>query len=204
MKKLLLLIVLFSTIQLGFAQFGISAGYSSGKAKVSGEGITVSSDEASGSFGVGVFLDLEIGDNLDFQPVISYAIGEKIEGESNNAIGFGGNLDYYIGGRENSIFLRGGIGIGVALADVDTDLVKKSATSANFGVGFDLGENIALIGSYGTQISNSSNIDGIDLKANAVAISLQAATAQGCVATPLKRPKRSRSSCSTRFASADP
>ena len=156
-----------------YAQVGISAGYSSGKAKISGDGVSISSEDSTGAFSIGLFADLELDSSIDFQPYIAYGIGEKVEDESNTSIGFGGNFDLYPMGRENGLFFRGGVGVGISLMDVDTDLIKKSATSAVFGLGYDLSEKAAIILGYSTQLSDSSNISGVKIKATGIGAQLQ-------------------------------
>lgn len=41
------------------------------------------------------------------------------------------------------------------------------------GLGVDLSESFTVIGSYETQLSNSSTIDGIEIKANSIGATLQ-------------------------------
>jgi len=55
---------------------------------------------------------------------------------------------------------------------LDTDIVKKSSFSGGIGLGIDLSDNFTLIASYATQLSNSSNIDGVKIKGNALGGSL--------------------------------
>ena len=172
MKKLLLSAFLVAAT-FSYAQVGISAGYSSGKAKISGDGVSISSEDSAGAFSIGLFADLELDSSIDFQPYIAYGIGEKVEDESNTSIGFGGNFDLYPMGRENGLFFRGGVGVGISLMDVDTDLIKKSATSGVIGLGLDVSENAAIILGYSTQLSDSSNISGIEIKATGIGAQLQ-------------------------------
>ncbi len=171
MRKLLLTIALVSFCFSANAQFGASVGYGSGKAKVSGGGESVTSD-ASGAFAIGLFYDSEISDNLDLLPSIAFGIGEKVEDESNNSLALGLGLQYYPSGKDGNFFIQPGLGLGFTLADVDTDFVKKSAFSGSIGLGIDLSDNFTLIASYATQLSNSSNIDDITIKANSFGGSL--------------------------------
>lgn len=171
MKKLLFLFLFVSFCLTTNAQFGVSVGYSSGKAKISGGGESVTSG-ASGSFSLGLFYDSELSDNIDLLSSISFGIGEKVEGDSNNAIGLGLALQYYPTGKDNKFFIQPGIGFGYSLADIDTDIVKKSLLSGGIGLGIDLSDNFTLIASYATQLSNSSNIDGVKIKGNAIGASL--------------------------------
>ena len=62
--------------------------------------------------------------------------------------------------------------MGYSLVDIDTDLMKKTSFTGSIGLGIDLSENFTLIGSYGTQLSNSSNMNGIKIKGNAFGASL--------------------------------
>lgn len=172
MKNLFLTIFLL-VVTVSYSQIGVSLGYGASKGKVTTNGLTVTSEESSGSFGIGLFADLEVASSLDFQPYISYGIGEKVEDESNTAIGLGGNLDLYPTGRENGLFLRGGIGVGISLMDIDTDLVKKSSTSGVLGLGIDVSDGMAIVLGYGFSLSDSSNISDIEIKASSIGASLQ-------------------------------
>ena len=173
MKNYFLVFALFSFIGLSNAQFGVAVSYGSLKPVVEAEGLSITSDEGTNAYGIGLFVDVELNEKLDLQPSISFSLGDQVEGEPNNALGLGANLDYYLGGRENSFFLRGGLGVGVSLADVDTDLAKKSATSAVLGLGYDISDKFSMIGSYGTQLTDSSNIEGLEIRGNALSIQLQ-------------------------------
>ena len=169
MKKIILLLMVPA---LSFGQFGASVGFSSGKAKASGVGISVDSDNTT-AISIGLLYDAEISENLDLLPSIAFGIGEKVEGESNNAIGLGLALQYYVSGKDAGFFVGPGLGLSFSLADVDTDVVKKYAFSGGIGIGYDFTESITLVASYATQLSNSSNIDGVKLKTNAVGVELQ-------------------------------
>lgn len=171
MKKFLFTFLFVSFCLTANAQFGVSVGYASGKAKISSFGESVTSD-ASGSFSLGIFYDSELSDNIDLLSSISFGIGEKVEGDSNNAIGLGLGLQYYPSGKDSKFFIQPGIGFGYSLADLDTDIVKKSSFSGGIGLGIDLSDNFTLIASYATQLSNSSNIDGVKIKGNGLGGSL--------------------------------
>jgi len=171
MKKLLLLLLLMIPA-LSFAQFGVSAGFSSAKAKVSGSGISVDSDNST-SIGFGLLYDAEISENLDLLPSISFAIGEKVGDESNNAIGFGLNLQYYISGKDAGFFVSPGVGVGISLADIDTDSFRKSSLTGGVGIGYDFTESLTLAVAYSTQLSNSSKIDGIKVRGSGFGAELQ-------------------------------
>jgi len=171
MKKLLLSIALVSFCFSANAQFGASIGYGSGKATVDTKFGEVTGD-SSGAFAIGLFYDAELSDSFDLLPSISFGIGEKIEDESNNSLAIGLGLQYYPTGKDGKFFIQPGIGLGFTLADVDTDVVKSSSFSGSIGLGIDLSDNFALIASYGTSLSDSSNIDGISIKANSFGASV--------------------------------
>lgn len=171
MKNLLLLLALVSFCFSANAQFGVSVGYGSAKAKISGGGESITTD-ASGAFAIGLFYDSELSDNLDLLPSISFNIGEQDEGESNNSLGLGLGVQYYPSGKDAKFFVQPGIGLEFTFADVDTDLVKKSAFSGGIGLGIDFSDNFTLIASYATQLSNLSKIDGITAKGNSFGGSL--------------------------------
>ena len=157
---------------LSFGQFGAQVGFSSAKAKVSGGGVSINSDNTT-AVSFGLIYDAEISDNLDLLPYLSFAIGEKVGDEANNSIGLGLDLQYYVSGKDAGFFISPGLGLGISLADVDTDVVKKSAFSGQIGVGYDFTESVTLGVGYVTQLSNSSNIDGIKIRANGFGAQLQ-------------------------------
>ncbi len=170
MKKLLYILLIFPT--LSFGQFGAHVGFSSGKAKISGGGISINTDNST-AISFGLLYDAEISDNLDLLPSVSFAIGEKVADEANNSIGLGLDLQYYVSGKDAGFFIGPGLGFGISLADVDTDVIKKSAFSGQIGVGYDFTDSVTLAVGYSTQLSNSSNIDGVKIRANAFGVELQ-------------------------------
>jgi opacity protein-like surface antigen len=167
-----LIYVLMIVPALSFGQFGAHVGFSSGKAKISGGGVSVNTDSTT-AVSFGLLYDAEISDNLDLLPSVSFTIGEKVEDEANNSIGLGLDLQYYVSGKDAGFFISPGLGLGITLADVDTDVVKKSAFSGQIGVGYDFSDSVTLGVGYATQLSNSSNIDGIKIRGNAFGAELQ-------------------------------
>jgi len=172
MKKLLVTIALVSFCFSANAQFGASFGYGSGKAKISFGGESMTGDSL-GAFSIGVFYDSEISGKLDLLTSVGFGIGEKVDDESNNSIGIGVGLQYYPTGKDGNFFIQPGLGLGFSLANVDTDFIKKTVFSGSIGLGVDLSESFTVIGSYETQLSNSSTIDGIEIKANSIGATLQ-------------------------------
>ena len=63
-----------------------------------------------------------------------------------------------------------GWGVGIALANLDKDIVKKTATNANLGLGIDLSDTMSLVVNYETQLSNSSNLEDIDISASGIVL----------------------------------
>ena len=172
MKKLLLSIALVSFCFSANAQFGASVGYGSATGKITEPDIETYTTDAAGAFAIGLFYDAELSDNFDLLPSIAFGIGEKVDENSNNSLALGLGLQYYPTGKDGNFFIQPGIGLGFTLADVDTDLVKSSTFSGSIGIGIDLSDNFALIASYGTSLSDSSNIDGISIKANSFGASV--------------------------------
>ncbi|MDG1502992.1 MAG: outer membrane beta-barrel protein, partial [Flavicella sp.] len=170
MKKLFLFLLMIPA--LSFAQLGVKAGFSSGKAKVSGGGVSVDT-ESSTAISIGLLYDAEISENLDLLPSIAFAIGEKVGDEANNAIGLGLQLQYYVSGKDNGFFIGPGLGLGFTLADIDTDLIRKTTLSGGLGVGYDITDNITLGAAYSAQLNNASKIDGVKIRGNAFSAELQ-------------------------------
>ena len=170
MKKLFLLLMIVPAIS--FAQFGVKAGFGSSKAKVSGSGISVDSESVT-AFSIGLLYDAEISEKLDLLPSISFGIGEKVGDEANNSIGLGLQLQYYVSGKDNGFFISPGLGLGISLADIDTDVVSKTALSGGLGIGVDINDNITLGVGYAAQLNNASKMDGVEIRANAFSAELQ-------------------------------
>jgi opacity protein-like surface antigen len=53
----------------------------------------------------------------------------------------------------------------MALGDVYTENVKKSSFLTGLGIGYDLSSNVSARLTYATQLTNSSKVDGLILKA---------------------------------------
>ena len=168
---------LFSTIVLlftfnSFAQFGVSANYTSGKATASGDGISVDSD-AQNIIGLGVFYDTEISESVDIQPLIELSIGEKVEGESNNSLSFGLNLQFYPSTEKRNFFIGPTLFYGLTLEDVDTSYSKKGGFYGGIQVGVDITDRFSSLVGYSTTLTDFSNIDGIKIGANTFGLTLQ-------------------------------
>lgn len=170
MKKLFLLLMIMPAIS--FAQFGVKAGFGSSKAKISGSGVSVDS-ESTTAISIGLLYDTEISEKLDLLPSINFGIGEKVGDEANNSIGLGLQLQYYVSGKDNGFFISPGVGLGISLMDVDTDVMSKTALSGSLGIGLDINDNITLGVGYATQLNNASKLDGVEIRGNAFSAELQ-------------------------------
>lgn len=171
MKHLFTFIMLLASCTT-YAQLGLTAGYGSGKAKVSYSGQSETGD-AEGSFNFGLFGDIKIGETVDLQPIVSYAIGEKVEGESNNAIGFGTNLQIYFSEEKRDFFVGPSIGYGISLGDIDTNISKRGVFSGGFLIGTDFSDQFSGYIGYSTTLSNPSKISGLKASAQAFGFALQ-------------------------------
>jgi len=170
MKKLFLLIALVSFCFSANAQFGASIGYGSGKATVDSEFGEITGD-ASGAFSIGLFYDAELSDNFDLLPSIAFGIGEKVEDESNNSLAIGLGLQYYPTGKDGNFFIQPGVGLGFSLAD-EVEGLSSSIFSGSIGLGIDLSDNFTLIASYGTSLSDPSDVEGISISSNSFGAAL--------------------------------
>ncbi len=136
-------------------------GYGSSKASISGSemgGLSLSTANVS-SFSVGVYNNSVLSQATSIEYGISFGFSDESE-----ALGIPIILKFYTGGETSGFHITGGVGIGMALGDVDTDVVKKTSFSGGLGLGFDLGSNASARVSYSTQLNNSSNIDGYTIK----------------------------------------
>ena len=170
MRKLLLSIALVSFCFSANAQFGASVGYGSGKATVDSEFGEITGD-ASGAFSIGLFYDAELSDNFDLLPSIAFGIGEKVEDESNNSLAIGLGLQYYPTGKDGNFFIQPGVGLGFSLAD-EVEGLSSSIFSGSIGLGIDLSDNFTLIASYGTSLSDPSDLEGISISSNSFGAAL--------------------------------
>jgi len=170
MRNLFLLLLMIPA--LSFAQFGVKVGFGSGKATISGGGLSQDTERTTAT-AIGLLYDAEISENLDLLPFITFGIGEKVGDEANNSIGVGLQLQYYVSGKDNGFFISPGLGLGTSLADVDTDVVTKTSFSGGLGVGYDITDNLTLGAGYAAQLNNSSKIDGIEIRGNSFSAEIQ-------------------------------
>ena len=171
MKKLLLSIALVSFCFSANAQFGASVGYGSATGKITEPDLETYTTDAAGAFAIGLFYDAELSDNFDLLPSIAFGIGEKVEDESNNSLAIGLGLQYYPTGKDGNFFIQPGVGLGFSLAD-EVEGLSSSIFSGSIGLGIDLSDNFTLIASYGTSLSDPSDVEGISISSNSFGAAL--------------------------------
>jgi len=110
-------------------------------------------------------------DNFDLLPSIAFGIGEKVEDESNNSLAIGLGLQYYPTGKDGNFFIQPGVGLGFSLAD-EVEGLSSSIFSGSIGLGIDLSDNFTLIASYGTSLSDPSDVEGISISSNSFGAAL--------------------------------
>jgi len=171
MKKIIYTFILLVSF-VGFSQFGIEAGYTSSKAKLSGGNASVTTDAVSG-FGVGLLYGIEVSDMFKLETGVKFGFA-TVDGESSNSWGIPLTGKVYLG--DGGFHLRPGVSYSSTMEDIDTSLVKKGAFSGSIGLGYDISEKFVIMTHYATQLSNSAGPDlgdGIKLKGSGFAVGLQ-------------------------------
>ena len=171
MKKILAFLLALS-INSYSQNIGLELGVGSSKAKVSDGTTSISSDTYSG-FLAGLVIDFEYSKSLKLETGLSFGF-LQVDGESSNSWGVPLTLKYYYN-KESRFHLRTGIAYSSSLEDVDTSIVKKDALSAEFGLGYDINNNLSLVAGYSTQLSNSAGpqLDGLSVKGSSFGMGLQ-------------------------------
>jgi len=160
---------------LGGPSFGLNIGFGSSKAKVSDGNTSISTDSYSG-VSTSLIVNIPLSSNLHLETGLGFSF-LKVEGESSNSWGIPLTAKYYTN-NETGFHLRGGLGYGASLEDIDTSIYKKDALSAGFGIGYDINLNFSIAAEYSTQLSNSiSNsagpeYEGLTLKGSGFGVSL--------------------------------
>lgn len=170
MKYLSLIIYLFIG-SLTFAQVGLEASYGFGNTKNEIGNITI--EESSNVASIGLVYDLELSETLDLQPSISFGIGEKVEGKSNNAIGIGAAFQYYFNNRAAGFYAGPVLGYSYSLADINTNIRRKGNIGSGAALGLDISEKLTIQTSYTFALTNASKVDGIKVSSNTFGVSLQ-------------------------------
>jgi hypothetical protein len=154
-----------------FAQLGVEVGYQSINGKVKYAGNT--SKESTSAVTIGLAYDLELSETLDLQPSIGFAIGEKIDNESNNAIGFGAGLHYYFNNRDAGFYAGPVLSYSHTLEDIDTTQLSKGVVGSGLVVGYDISPQFSVLAGYGFSLTNPSKIDGVKVSSNSIGFTLQ-------------------------------
>ena len=117
--------------------------------------------------------DLELSETLDLQPIISFGVGEKIGGDSNNALGVGAGLHYYFDNRDAGLYGGPFLGYSYSLADNDTSVSKKGVIGSGLVLGYDISEQFTIQTGYTFSLTNPSKLNGVKVSSNVFGISLQ-------------------------------
>ncbi|MDA0889413.1 MAG: hypothetical protein O2918_07555 [Bacteroidetes bacterium] len=115
--------------------------------------------------------DLQLSETLDLQPGISFGVGEKVDGKSNNSIGIGAGLHYYFNNREAGFYAGPVLSYGYSLADNKN--MKKGALGSGLVLGYDISEQFTIQTGYTLSLTDVSKIDGVKVSSNAFNISVQ-------------------------------
>lgn len=170
MKHLSLLICLLIG-SFAFSQFGVEVSHAFVNVKVKAYGNTIKDD--TNATGIGLVYDLELSETLDLQPAISFAIGEKVDGKSNNGLGIGAGLHYYFNNREGGLYAGPILGLSYSLADVDTKLVRKAILGSGLVLGYDISDQFTIQTGYTLSLTNASKVDGVKASSTAFGIAVQ-------------------------------
>ena len=175
LKNSLSILLMFFLATTCYGQIGATLGYGSSKAKIEAMGIKIDG-ESAGAFSLGLVYDLELADKLDLQPYLSFGIGEKIEEKSNNAIGLGADLQFYVAGKDKGFYVDAGLGWSKSLYDYEDgedDDIKTSGFGLGLGLGYDITEAFNINVTYARSLTNYSEIDDVKLSSAGFGIQLQ-------------------------------
>ena len=147
--------------------WGLSATYMNGKAKASAGGLSAESETLT-AFGFGIFVQGSFSEDLKIKTDILYNTSTN-DGVTSSSISVPGVLKFYT--SSGGFNIQAGIVPAFSLEDVDTDLVKKTSISGALGLGYDA-DNFLIEVRYYPQLTDSSNIDGLELKSNSISFGL--------------------------------
>jgi|MDSW01.1.fsa_nt_gb outer membrane autotransporter protein len=171
MKKTIYLLFLLVSFN-GFSQFGLEVGFGSSKAKLAEGNVSISTDAYSG-FTAGLVAEIPVSDSFKLETGLSFSFF-KVDGENSNSWGIPLVGKFYTN-PDDGFHIRAGLGYSSSMEDVDTDIVKKGAFGAGFGLGYDISDNFSIVGEYSTQLSNSAGdaLDGVKIKGSGFGVGLQ-------------------------------
>ena len=157
-----------------YPQFGFSTGYESAKSKIeSRNGAIIITEDPSYVIGIGAFYDILVSKNLDLQPSIGLNFGENVNDESNSAFKVGLNADYYLDGRSNGFYLRGGLALLSDRSKVIATYTKKNATTLNIGLGLDIGPVMSLAVGFTNALNELSKDENYAISISALQVQMQ-------------------------------
>ncbi len=126
--------------------YGLTAGFHSLTASVSGSGINVS-DSASGFF-AGFFIDFNVSEKFNIQPEIQFASTYK-DGENGSMIIIPIMAKYYVSDKFN---VQAGPQFDLVLDD--SERLNKLGFGLGFGVGYDFSEKLFSAARYSIGLNN--------------------------------------------------
>jgi len=157
-----------------YSQLGLSTGYELAKAKIeSSNGAIIINEDPSNVIGIGAFYDIPVSNKLDLQPSVGLNFGEKVNDESNSAFKVGLNVDYYLDGRSNGFYLRGGLAVLSDRSKVIATYTKENATMLNLGLGLDIGPVLSLVVGYTSALNELSKDENYAISISALQVQMQ-------------------------------
>ena len=173
MKAKMTIVVLLVTLEM-YSQFGFSTGYELANSKiVSRNGAIIITEDPSYVIGIGAFYDIPVSKNLDLQPSIGLNFGEKVNDESNSVFKVGLNADYYLDGRSNGFYLRGGLALLSDRSKVIATYTKENATMLNIGLGLDIGPVMSLAVGFTNVLNELSKDENYSISTSALQVQMQ-------------------------------
>jgi len=159
MKKITLILFLLFSMS-SYSQWGLTAGFSSGEAKVSSGNTSVTSDYSG--FGLGIVYEEVHSETLKFDTVLSYGSFDT-EGTDDRSgqLSLGSTLKLYTN-PGSGFHLRGGISTSLSLEEKVDDF-SQIGVGASIGLGLDITETFTLTAGISTtlteQYTGSLDID---------------------------------------------
>ena len=152
MKKTILTIsFLFITLS-SYSQWGLSAGFSSGEAKVSVGNIDATADYTG--FGIGIVNEWDYSETIKFDTVLSFgSFDTEDTDDRSNQLSLGTTLKLYTA-PGSGFHLRGGIGTSLSLEEKVEDF-SQTGVSASLGLGLDVTDMLTITASIATSITES-------------------------------------------------
>lgn len=147
-------------LQAQDVDFGVTAGYLNGEAKVKGDGLTISGNESG--FYVGAVADFTLTEDFHIQPELVYASIDE-----SDALFLPVMAKYYVAPKLN---LQAGPQFVFSLEESVEDISSVEFDLAG-GLGFDITEEFFIEARYSFQINNSyTGPEDVKLRANYLTI----------------------------------